>query len=323
MNRGLHVALALLCGMSTAGRGETLKEFLMRNHVPIGSFSRTELMQAVQGLGKSDGQKMVLAYVAIEGGVVSGPARLLKYDASSGTLFSQQTPLKKEDVCSGPIEHIYLFGEVNLVSTGISPSAECLLVLDRALELRKVLYGFGPVEVAPGLVVITENMIHFAPVHPERLQLADLARGATMELYPAQGDALRERLIAAHATQMPPQAVCALMNDPCDPAIFDEEIQQLGTDGEGRFAFVVSQSASHALAPEQIPVTFTAQTVLYVYRRGRDGWSYCEEEIPEGQRVPIVNALHSDFDRVARGCATTFAVQPDMSTASFNPFLNR
>lgn len=319
-HRGLSVALALLCGLSIACRGETLKKFLMRNQVPPGSFTQTELMQAVQGTAKSDDRQVVLIYRNLEENFFIGLPHLLRYDRSLNTVSHGIIALQKDDICSGSPGEVHLIDGFTLISIDISPSAECLLVMGTDLKLKNILYGFDPVVVIPGSVVIQEDMIHFAPAHPGRLQLADLVNGTTAELYPPKDDALRQRLIAVHAAHMPPNAVCAQLNDPCDPVIFDEDVRSLTSDGKGRFAFIASQSASHAPAPEAVPVTVAAQTVLYVYSRTDRGWRYCEEELAESQSNAVGNALRSDFDAVASRCNPLIRVIPDVSTAAYNPF---
>ncbi len=98
----------------------------------------------------------------------------------------------------GSFESIYLIGEFTLVSTSVSPSAECMFVFNKELRPLQTLFGFGPVEVEPHQIVFIEYMIHFAPVHPERLQLADLLTGKTAELYPHQRRCSSYRLITEH-----------------------------------------------------------------------------------------------------------------------------
>ncbi len=119
--------------------------------------------------------------------------------------------------CGRQPDGISFIEEFIVLSSSLTPSAECLQLFDKKLQLHSTLYGFGPVLVAPGQIVMIENMIHFAPVHPERLQLVDLHSGAIQELYPPKNDQAREHLAGEHARHMPSKELCMSMNDPCAP----------------------------------------------------------------------------------------------------------
>ena len=306
----------MFCLAVVSCSGETLKELLVFNYVPLAPFNQSELAEAVQGVGNSNDQQVVLAYRKLSGEVLVGAPQLIRYNEAIGTVLRAEEQVDETSVCSGSIGDIRFIGEFTLLSTEVSPSAECLLILDKDFKVQKTLYGFSPVEVAPNLVVIIENMIHFAPVHQERLQLADLGNGATSELYPMKGDALRAQLISEHMKHIPTRETCARMNDPCNPEKFDEDVRSLGTDGKGRFAFLVLQSASHATTSEKSPVPVTSQAVLYVYKQNSTGWRYCEEKIADSHQVEALDkSLHSDFDQVVTRCTPTLLVVADISAA--------
>lgn len=314
---------SLLFLLLTSCRAETLKELLVSNQVPLASFQPSDLQQTVQGSAAADERQVVLAYQTVNAKSLLGHPHLIRYSKTSGKMSSFGAPADRADICLGSIETIHLVGGFTLVSTSVSPSAECMWVFDSDLKPRQTLFGFGPVEVEPQQIVFIENMIHFAPVHPERLQFADLVSGKTAELYPPKGDALRDRLITEHEKHMPAQATCAHNNDPCEPDKFDEDIRSTETDGKGTFAFVAVQSANHAFNPDEDPVTVVSQSVLYIYKRESDGWRYCEQEV-SGSEVEIVQqSLRSDFAKVRTRCTPTLPVVPEMSTAEYNPFMSR
>jgi hypothetical protein len=197
------ILLILLCLTVLSCSGETLKELLISNHLPLTPFSLLELAEEVQGIGNSNEHQTAIAYRKVDGEYLVGPTHLLKFDMTSNALLRSETTHDQADICSGSSGAIYFIGKFTLLSTELSPSAECLLVLDKNLKLHKTLFGFDPVEVARGRVVIIEDMVHFAPVHAERLQLANLTTGVTTELYPIMNDALRTKMIAAHESHMP------------------------------------------------------------------------------------------------------------------------
>ena len=301
----------------------TLQELLVANVFPLDAFSSRELAVEVQGSGNSNQQQILLAYRQINGELLAGPLHLLRYDKLTGGRRHADAEMADNDLCTGSVESIRFLGAFALLATHISPSAACLLVLGTDLRVRQVFHGFGPVAVEPEHVVLIEDLIHFAAVHPERLQRADVATGKTVELYPSQHDPLRVRFIREHSKHMPDGRTCALMNDPCTASMFDEEIRSLNTDGHGRFAFLSLQSASHATQPETAPDTVVSQAVLYVYQHASDGWRSCEVEVEKSQIEAMSGLLLSNFPEVGHRCVPISRVVADMSTASNNPFMRR
>jgi hypothetical protein len=292
---------------------------LLANQVPIVSFPPAELIkEGTASIALGEGPQIVLAF-SDPGGL--GSLQLIRFNKATGALFQTHLKRDKTDVCSGSVLELHLVGNFTLVSTHISPSAECLLVLDAKFELLQTLYGFRPRQVAPNQIVLIEDMIHFAPVHPERLQLGDLSRRTTLELYPPAGDVLREQFSQQHAKHMPPPQTCQRMNDPCSPALFDEDIRTIFADGNGRFALLVDQSASHVTLEDQQADLVLSQTVLYVYQRAQSGWLYCEEKLDNSEAVQLASLLARSAQTVASRCMPHLPVVPDMSTAAQNPFL--
>lgn len=314
----IFVALLLI---SCAASAQTLKQLLLSEAIPPNAFQEAELQQEVQAISARQENTLFIAYKQVTRDVLSGPIRLVSYDRASGAVTRRDLELDPTDVCSGSLWGISFIEDFVLISTSISPSAICTHVVDPSLHLRRTLYGFSPELIAPKQIVIIENMIHFAPVHPERLQLNDLGSGATVELYPPKDDALRSQLAAENAKHMPSAQTCARMNDPCDPAIFDEDISAFGTDGRGRFAFIVSQSASHAMKEEEPSETVASQSVLYVYLRNKSGWLYCQQKLEESEVERLSSAQKLHFEDAVSRCTPNLSVVPDMSTATYNPFL--
>jgi len=320
--RRSYLALASLWLIIAHLHAGTLKELLLSEGVPVSQFSPFELSETVQGDGNGDQQQTLLAYRRIRGELLVGPLRLLRYNKIAGTVLRSEGGLAEDDVCLGSIESISFVGSFTLLATSISPSAACLLVIGDDLHVRHTLYGFAPVEVSRNNIVLIENMIHFAPVHPERLLQADLESGENSELYPLKHDPLRRRLIREHKKLMPAEKTCALNNDPCVAAEFDEDIRALNTDGKGLFAFLAMQSASHSTRPESTPTTFVSQSVLYVYRRDPAGWHYCERSVSSPQVDAVSGLLRSNFSEVAHRCIPTSPVVVDSSTLGYNPTPN-
>lgn len=312
----IQVAVLPLCA-------KTLKDSLVSQGIPITSFSQAELAANVQEVVTfSDSRQEELAYT-VGSDINSGPVHVIAFNKTSRTALKTALPTDPTDVCSGSLDGIMKVGDFTLISTDISPSAQCVHVLDEHLAPTQILYGFGPTGLGVDKVVFTENMIHFAPVHPERLQLTDLRHRTTMELYPPSGDALRAKLARANAEHMPSASVCAKSDDPCDPKLFDEDIA-IAAGGNDHFALVADQLASHALAANTEPVTFASQWVLYLYARAGSGWLYCEREVTQADGSALAlkssSASPSWFGDVQNRCTPSLPVAPDMSTAIMNPF---
>lgn len=311
---------ALLCaGFNSSA--ETLKNALSANQIPIAFFSSAELAESINYAAASNESRTILAFLPVKGDTFVGPLRLIRFEKATGVVSQPNLKLDESDACSGSPLSITFVGNYTLLSVHLNPSAGCLLVFDGHFDPPEKLYGFGPIEVAPDQIVLIESMRHFAPTHPERLQLADLRRHITRELYPPQGDALRAQLIAEHARHMPSAQTCMSMNDPCDPANFDEDVRAVATDGHGQFSFLVLQSASHATREEQPPDTVVSQAVFYQYRQAKDGWLYCEQKISASEADALAKSLEQGFNSVATHCTPHLPVVPDMSTAGSNPFM--
>ena len=310
--------------MTGSGHAETLEQLLMTEKIPLRSFRVDELKQSVNGATQSDQSKIVVAYRTFNpDNIFVGPPQVIRYEKVSGQIEQRRLPIGETDGCAGAPDEVAFVDEFILVSISISPSAECTFVLNQRLVLHQILYGFRAARIAPGRIVLIEDMIHFAPVHPERLQVVDLRSGKTAELYPSLGDALRQQLTHENAQKMPPQATCREMNDPCSPGQFDEDIRSLASDGNGKLALIVVQSVSHALEKEQPPETMASQTALYLYQYVSSGWQYCEEEIDDSEIERLDQELKANFEKVATRCTPHLRVIPDMTTAHYNPFLTR
>lgn len=267
-----------------------------------------------------NGGRAVVIYNVLDGDLFVGPLQVVEYNFSRGAMRKSRLHFDQGDACQGSPENVYLIDSYTLFSTHINPSAECLLLLDSKLMIGTRFYGFFPLQVAPGQVAIIENMVHFAPVHPERMQVINLRTNETIEIYPPANDPLRARLAVEHTKKMPPSETCMRMNDPCDPNLFDEQFSTTGTDGERRLAFLVSQSASHAIAENTEPETVVQQSVLYNYALRSGSWYYCQELISTPEVETLQLSLNRQFGaEVSHHCKPDRLVSPDMSTAVYKP----
>ena len=303
-------ALIAVLLIGFASRAQTLREILRANSIPEKSFTSSELDGNVNAAAAAKRDRVLVVYMRVDkNNMFTGDPQLVQFSRDSGDVV--RTEIKPEDtnLCCGSPLGIDFFGEYVVLSFHFNPSASTMLVLDKNLKLVTTLYGIDVREVLPGQLVFIEDMIHFAPVHPERLELADLRSGKRVELYPPQGDAMREAFAQEHARRMPAANVCAQMNDPCRPELYDEDIEFADNDRGGNFAFTVHRDASHATAPGQPPGSVESAAALYRYAWNGQGWMYCEEGLPEGS------------PKNGKGeCTPNLPVKADMSNADFSPF---
>jgi hypothetical protein len=301
----------------------SLRNDLTQAGIPLTSFSNAELDEAVDGTDASKQPYLYFVYVRRDGDSLTGNPHLVRYDQNTGAVLRSELQVdEKDNSCGSPLL-IEFVDEYLLLSFHINPSANSVVVLDQQLKMVELFYGFDMFRVARNQIVTTEDMIHFAPVHPERLEFLDLQTGTTKELFPPKADPLREQFARENGKHEPSDEICRqLENDPCDPELYDEDISILGADGKGQFALVANREASHATKKNEVPVTVASQSALYLYEQGKSGWLYCEKLISKDEANALVNVRENSYDRVKTRCVPNQQVVPDMSTSDFSPFPN-
>jgi hypothetical protein len=315
------LALMVVLLLAISSRAETLRDVLKTGGIPEDKFTKAELDQEVNGWARHADQVVVAVYVRLKGEMLTGNPQVVRYERNRGVIQRAEVKPEDEDFCCGSPGDIEFAGDFIILSFHIKPSAEAMLVLGKDVKQVTTLYGFNVREVLPGQIVLIENMIHFAPVHPERLELADLHTGARTELYPSQGDALRAAFASEHKKRMPPRLTCEKMNDPCTPELYDEDIEFAGEDGHGNFAFTVHRDAVHATAEEQPPNSIASEAALYRYSWNGNAWLYCEEKLSDREVQSLTPAPGKIGETSTRlGCTPNLPVTPDMSNADYSPF---
>lgn len=296
---------------------QTLAEALAAAKVPATGFTQAELAQPINAVHGTQGQVTYVAYVRVgNGDAIQGSPVFVRYDAATGALLRRDMPAGEADSCCGAPDGIDFTHSYVIASFSDTPSAETALVLDPQLRLTAILYGFEFHEVLPDQVVFIENMVHFAAQHPERLRFVNLRTGETRELYPLKDDRLRDLFIKFNSLHMPSPQECQASNDPCDPKIFDEDIEFLSAE-PNEFHIRVSRLGTHpgeAHGPmEEVP--FEAATYTYQLKRGR--WFYCEQE----QSAAAMFVLHRSLPfTTAVRCKPNVPVIADPNAGMPNPF---
>ena len=302
----------------------TLREQLQSGGIPASSFSKAELDEIVDGVSANKGQYVYFAYLRTKGEMLTGYPHLLRYDQNTGAILRSELQLDKDDECCGAPDGIELVDDYILLSFHYNPSASSAVVLDQRLKMVELFYGFWIRRVAPNQIVMIEDMMHFAPVHPERLEFVDLHTGAARELYPPKGDVLRKHFAHENEIHMPSEEICQqLENDLCDPDLYDEDIRILGSDGKGKFALVIYREAAHETMKDDDQASAIYQSVLYLYQKGKSGWLYCEKQLSADEAKDLTDKNDENgFYKVRTRCIPDQVVVPDMSTSDFSPFPN-
>ena len=292
-------------------RTATLREVLREHGVPTSTFTAAELNAQLPSVEVSTSVSNVLiAYSTLEKEATNtSPLHLVTYHRSSRKLTHRviRTAVTSDE-CSGAVMGISEQDENILIETHINPSAECTILLDSQLHVRKTLFAWVVAKLGPHDVLMEEDEIHFAPVHPLRLAVFNLPSGKMQEVYPPDGDPLRARFSSELSHHLPSKAWCAEHNHPCDPGSFDEDLRDPAyADASGtRVAFIVTFSAEGF--GDDAARSIGLRSAMYVYRREEDGWSYCQQEIAGDEVEKRQAQLHSDFESATESCSAATKV---------------
>lgn len=310
------VVIALLLSLTSFLSAETLHDILQRNGIPETSFTQAELSQDGAGFAQDFAGTVVVAFAPQADSPV---LRVVRFDRSAKNASVVKKDFTDSDVdtpCVHSVFDISHFASRFFLVADITPSASCTIMLNSTdLALQGTFYGWPDAHVGDSGLVFEEDQVHFQAVHPLRLRFVDLKQQSAAEVYPPDGDPLREQFSAELKKHLPSHAWCAENNDPCDPANFEEEMRASQADPSGTgFAFIVARTADGFgdAALSAVPES----DALYVYRKKFNGWQYCEHELRAGEQ-PLPAPLKPDYDAATKTC-TNF--QPVKVKAKESPF---
>lgn len=318
--RYLYLIVVFLTILLPCTGQETVGELLRSNGIPQTQFSKIELAEKINGTAASKDGVTYAVYLKVKEGLLVGGPQLVKYDQKSGSVLRSSIKVRDKDICCGSPEEIEFVDDHPILSFHDNPSASTFLVVNQNLQLVVVMYGIDLTRIAPHQVVMTEGMVHFASIHAERLQFVDLSSGVVQELYPPMNDALRVAFNKKNKELMPPNDVCQLAEDDCDPSLYDESVNIVGTDGNGRFALVAGWSSSHVTKKGEDPATIASKSVLYLYEKSKNGWLFCGCELSDTEASSLFPGGKGGYDDVKTRCKPDKKVVPDMGTSDLSPF---
>jgi len=93
-----------------------------------------------------------------------------------------------DEICEFGLGSVFLASNARyLILRGrFSPSASCTWVLDEGLDIVSMFSSVSTRTLRPQTLLVTDSTIHFAPVHPLRMRIVDLANNTSRVIYPTR-----------------------------------------------------------------------------------------------------------------------------------------
>ena len=304
--------------LGVACHAETLREFLAGAGVPPATrFTDQELAHLVHGGFAARDEVVFAAYLLADEEALTGAPHLLRYNPKSGQLLRREPPADDAIEQLGSLEEVQFLDEFVIFQFHLNPSAGTIVIVSQDLKPLGTYYGFSMEKIAPGTGVFEESIPHFAPAHPGRLSLVDLHTGRKAGLYPAKGDLMRTAFAHEHAKHMPAPDICQQANDPCDPALYDESITYLGSDGHGAFAIAVQRDAEHAKTADGEKESVAAEAALYLYAPSGNRWVYCEQPLAAEEAESLSGNRGQSYAEVKDRCIPGLPVEPEPANSDY------
>lgn len=230
----VRLALALICpGIATPQKSLTLADVLKQNTIPVGSTSNpAHLDEAITSYATlNTGKEFLIAYYLDDShGELHFPLLLSRFDkalemwqeASLNELkvLSPTGALGAGDDCLGSAVHLAASDNWYYLDLHLSPSAGCLVVLNRDLTVRNTLAGWVKALSKSGTLVYEGNMVHFAPLDPLTLFLYDPLQQKSEKIYPQSDDPFR-KAFTKYLKNVINKKTCQENNWVCDPGEFE------------------------------------------------------------------------------------------------------
>jgi hypothetical protein len=283
--------LLLACRIASFA-AETLQDTLRATRVPTELFPESELGGKITSYAISSENPFLLAYYVDDGsGILKPPLHVIRYDRVTGdlrradlrdinALFQGKLPLD----CLGSALQIREHSDRIYIDTHDNPSAGCVIVLSSTLALEAALSGSLLGLIGADYAIVQGSEIHFMSVHPMHIEILDVKRNQSTQLYPYKDDPQRRqfsRLIEPHISEK----WCIESNAQCDPGNFDTNLQGkvIVNDAAEAFGFLAQFDAVGFgdAAEKQV----TPRTVAYIFRERGGRWEHREFEGRQLQRL--------------------------------------
>jgi hypothetical protein len=306
------LAIAFLFAVLPCRSQAPLREQLQSAGIPEASFTEAQLNAPVDGATAENNQFVYLVYVVrTTDGDLTGQPQVVRYNSSTGAVIHGEVKPGDDPYCCGSPEGIDFLDDYLRVSFHFNPSAGSIAILDNNLKLVDLLDGFGIDRVAPNEGLYTENMVHFAPTHQERLQWVNLASQQFLEVYPLRNDALRNRFEKEFGKKAP--EACEKSEDICNYGMFDEGCAFLGGNNKDQFALHCGRSASYHAKEGEEPIIYASDDAIYLYAHHAKGWLYCEQAITDDESQKLDSVHERAYESIKNRCVPNLPVLPDSS----------
>ena len=149
---------------------------------PPEGFTAAELSQkTLDWATAQSGDRLAILYRLPNG--ISPPRFVVGYKAGTAKWIHREIPTDM----GSPLTVKFLENRL-IVPTHETPSAGRIAVLGTDLSVKASFDGGLPTIIAPDLVVIFRNLVHFAPAHPEALAVFDVRTNRLERLYPSDAN---------------------------------------------------------------------------------------------------------------------------------------
>jgi hypothetical protein len=259
---------------------QTLRDALAQKQLPLAAANLANLEQKITSGGElDDANQFAIAYYLDDGtGMLNPPLYIDRYNRQSATWQSGRLgeatagSAKMDSDCFGSVLDITTIGERLLLETHINPSAGCILIVSKNLELETELNGWVLGHFDDGTIIYERSQVHFATVHPAEVAVYDEKTKRDFNLFPPKQDSPMRARLASELREFfsTHQGYCQKADDPCDPETFDSELgEKIALDAqEHAVAFAVSYELQGFGQDPQKPAG--PSRVIYVYRNVND-----------------------------------------------------
>jgi hypothetical protein len=296
---GVTCLLFFACGIPSFA-AETLQDALIgactlcarATRVPTELFSESELAGPITSYAISSENPFLLAYYVDDGsGILKLPLHVIRYDRGTGdlrradlrdinALFQWKLPLD----CLGSALQILEHRDLIYIDTHGGPSAGCVIVLSSTLAFKEALSGWLVGLIGADYAIVRGSEIHFMSVHPMHIEVLDLKRNRSTEVYPYRDDPQRRqfsRLIEPHISEK----WCVESNAQCDPENFDTDLQDKVIVNETARAFGFLAQFDPGGFGDAAEKQVAPRTVAYIFRERGGRWEHREFEGSQLQRL--------------------------------------
>ena len=317
---GIAIVAFLLLLIGSASFAETLNNVLEARRVPPDPQTTGDANRLITSYAfHDDAQTFLIAYYWDDGsGIIQPPLQISKFDKGERGWNHLTLPAERltaGDVsCLGSVTVIHPMANAFYLDIHLTPSAGCILVLSKGLEVRAALSGWFLAEFADGTVVYHNSQIHFAPTHPAEVSIYRPDRDSSFRVYPMQPyqpvrTAHIEKVRAAYGDGN----WCRERNHHCDPELFDNQLLGIVeiNDQTRALAFVIGfDNAVEGLETERRSGSANAPEsteVVYIYRN-----------VDDPERIEYKEMLFEEFQARFGDIPLSESLEPEILPRIFN-----